>query len=474
MKKLLSILALMLLCLSMTGCQSEEMKAAIAGFEAVTEIVEQKNSELDSAIQTAETLLAEESPALDELLVPALETAVSECKAAKYAVSEIPQKLEEIIAATEEMRTVDYTSAMEKLSENQETLEESIRRYSLVNAPSEAYVIECLKKVPNIIDIAAVTEDNDPNGQLNKQGGYTAHVYFSSDLVDQSIFDETSVIENGTDCGGSVEVYSCVEDATRRNEYLSTFDGGILASGSHTIVGTVLVRTSDKLTATKQKTLEASIIAVLTYLEGDTLDLPKQESAASLSDNSEPETDISEPAEKPETTEPKPIVVASPARKELAVNRANEIGQQELGAERQWLKDWLIQVEGFSEDEAQYALDNCQVNWNTEALEFANLMGHVNYTNSESWTTPNDVIRELKHRGFTSDEISYVMDNCRNFDWVSEATTVAGYAGNKQQVDSYRTYTYDEVVTYLQALGFSRNVALAGVELCGIDWSTRE
>lgn len=264
MKKWLSLICCIVIICSMTGCQSEEMKAAIAGFEAVAEIVEQKNTELDSAFQIAEALLAEKAPALDESLVPALETAVSECKAAKHTIPELPKKLEEIIAATEEMRTVDYTNALEKLSENQTALEDSIKRYSLVNAPSEAYVIECLKKVPNIIDIAAVTEDNDPNGQLNKQGSYTAHIYFSSDLIDQNSFDEASIIEKGTDCGGSVEVYSNITDVTRRNEYLAAFDGGSLVSGSHVIVGTVLVRTSDKLKASQQKTLEANIIAALT------------------------------------------------------------------------------------------------------------------------------------------------------------------------------------------------------------------
>ena len=72
--------------------------------------------------------------------------------------------------------------------------------------------------------------------------------------------------KKGTDAGGSIEVYANVEDATTRNEYLASFDGGIFASGSHTVVGTVLVRTSDELTASQQQTLEANIIAALTEI----------------------------------------------------------------------------------------------------------------------------------------------------------------------------------------------------------------
>ena len=126
--------------------------------------------------------------------------------------------------------------------------------------------IECLKKVENIVDISAVTEDNDPNGNLNKAGGYTAQVYFSSDLVNQSEVYGASLIEKGTDAGGSIEVYANVEDATARNEYLASFDGGIFASGSHTVVGTALVRTSDELPASQQQTLEANIITALTEI----------------------------------------------------------------------------------------------------------------------------------------------------------------------------------------------------------------
>ena len=62
------------------------------------------------------------------------------------------------------------------------------------------------------------------------------------------------------------KVYSNVEDANSRNEYLAAFDGGFFASGSHTVIGTVVVRTSDELTASQQKTLEANIIAALTEI----------------------------------------------------------------------------------------------------------------------------------------------------------------------------------------------------------------
>jgi len=238
------------------------MIEAINAFDSARSSAEQKNSDLDTVISEAEALVAEGKPALDETLIPTLETAISEAKSAKQPIMEMPATEDEIIAATQQLDSLDYSSALSNLSEKKSALEKSVKQYALVDAPTEAYVIECLKKV----DISAVTEDNDPNGNLNKAGGYTAQVYFSSDLVNQSEVYGASLIEKGTDAGGSIEVYANVEDATARNEYLASFDGGIFASGSHTVVGTALVRTSDELTASQQQTLEANIITALTEI----------------------------------------------------------------------------------------------------------------------------------------------------------------------------------------------------------------
>ena len=70
----------------------------------------------------------------------------------------------------------------------------------LVAAPSEDYVIECLEKVPGILEIEAVTEDTDPMKNLNKPGWYTAHVYFSYELVNQDDVYGDDLIDKGTVC----------------------------------------------------------------------------------------------------------------------------------------------------------------------------------------------------------------------------------------------------------------------------------
>jgi len=127
----------------------------------------------------------------------------------------------------------------------------------------EVSIIKALGEVDTIVDIAAVTEDNDPNGRLNKVGGYSAQIYFSSNLVDQESVSGTTVIEKGTDCGGSIEVYKTKKEARERNEELASYDGSVLASGSHVVDGTCVIRISNELTASQQEELEANIIVVL-------------------------------------------------------------------------------------------------------------------------------------------------------------------------------------------------------------------
>lgn len=240
------------------------MIEAIKAFDQAVKAINEKNSKLDKAISEASTLVQSEEKALDESLRTGLETVISETKAAKVDVPERPGTADEINKTADTLLNVDYTDTLSKLDEHKQALSISIKQYALVNAPSEAYVISCLKTVSGIMDISAATEDNDPNEHLNKAGGYTAAVYFSHRDVDQNSVSGNTIIEKGTACGGQVEVYQTEEDANKRNTYLSSFDGSILSNGSHTVVGTVLIRTSDKLPASKQQSLETSIIQALT------------------------------------------------------------------------------------------------------------------------------------------------------------------------------------------------------------------
>ena len=108
---------------------------------------------------------------------------------------------------------------------------------------------------------------NDPNGKLHKDGGYTSAVYFMHEDVDQEMVSGNTIIEKGTDGGGQIEVYANEEDAISRNNYLANFDGSFLDVGSHTLIGTCIIRVSDKLNASKQKEITENIINELTRID---------------------------------------------------------------------------------------------------------------------------------------------------------------------------------------------------------------
>ena len=250
----------------LAGCESDEVKSAKENLNTEIERVESQMADLQSEIETAEALAQTEDAPLDETVIPSLESAISQAKTIEFTAPGTPSGLDEINAEIDNLKAIDYTADIQTLKDAEQVVNDSIAQMKQVTNPSEAFVIERLQGIEGIGDISAVTEDNDPNGQLGKSGGYTATVYFTSPLVDQSDVIGSTVIEKGTEGGGAIEVYANVDDANKRKDYLSAFDGGILSSGSHEVVGTVLVRTSDKLTASQQKELEAAIIEALTRL----------------------------------------------------------------------------------------------------------------------------------------------------------------------------------------------------------------
>ena len=168
---------------------------------------------------------------------------------------------------TKAMKVPDYTVQTKKLQDAEKALEDSIAIEKQIICPDESFVIARLQEIPDVQEVGAVTEDNDPNGQLNKPGGYTSTVYFSVSQVNQDEVDGNDIIEKGTWAGGAVETYTTAEDAQKRCDYLAQYDGGIFASGSHKVLGTMLLRTSDELTASGQKELEQKMISVLTELK---------------------------------------------------------------------------------------------------------------------------------------------------------------------------------------------------------------
>lgn len=238
-------------------------------FNAAVKEVEAKNTELTSAMNDAQKILDKKEAVYDNTTKEAFITALSDAKAAQRKIPDLPKKTADINAETKKLsEPLDYSSVINAISEKQTAYQNSVLQMKQITNPNEDFVIQRLKGIPNISGYQAVTEDHDPNGNLNKQGGYTSTVYFSTPLIDQSSVYGNDIVDKGTECGGAIEVYASEEDAEKRDSYLARFDGaGMLNSGSHKVLGTIVIRTSTKLTATQQNEFTNNITNKLLELQ---------------------------------------------------------------------------------------------------------------------------------------------------------------------------------------------------------------
>ena len=242
---------------------------AEAKFNAAVKEVEAKNTELTSAMNDAQKIMDKKEAVYDNTTKEAFITALSDAKPAQRKIPDLPKKAADINAETKKLsEPLDYSSVINAISEKQTAYQNSVLQMKQITNPNEDFVIQRLKGIPNISGYQAVTEDHDPNGNLNKQGGYTSTVYFSTPLIDQSSVYGNDIVDKGTECGGAIEVYASEEDAEKRDSYLASFDGaGMLNSGSHKVLGTIVIRTSTKLTATQQNEFTNNITNKLLELQ---------------------------------------------------------------------------------------------------------------------------------------------------------------------------------------------------------------
>ena len=302
---LLSVLLLVLMaytCAACTGSDPEqkslvnEYNGLVSAFnESVTEHNDSiqrtiaANAALDKEISAAQALISSGKIPLDMNTHENLESAIEDALESKVAIpdsisvkatmkyssritEEEVEKLRAEIKVLAVLSVPDYTSVIRALLDAQDAFENSVLALDKVTAPSDAFVMACIKQIDSIISIDAVTKNNDPNGLLGTEGGYIGCIYFSDSQVDKTRLHlepgEYDTISMGTIGGGAIEVYRSVEDAQERNAYLSSYDGTNLDPGSHIVVGTVVIRTSSMLTQVQQSELTNQIISAMSEAGG--------------------------------------------------------------------------------------------------------------------------------------------------------------------------------------------------------------
>ena len=205
----------------------------------------------------------------------AYNSAVSQCSIDN--IEGLPDRLEfineESEALIDNIRVLIGPNSKEQIMEDTKTVRgitgqvrNAAQIVRQITAPEGNWVMGKLSSVDTIGGIQAVTVQQNPDGLLGKEGGYSACIYFTVSDIDSTNVPGNSIVEKGTDAGGAVEIYPTLEDAQNRCAYLAGFDDTILYSGSYAIVGTMVIRTSYQLTNERQMALTSAIAAALTSI----------------------------------------------------------------------------------------------------------------------------------------------------------------------------------------------------------------
>jgi len=112
-------------------------------------------------------------------------------------------------------------------------------------------------KIPTVTLVKAYTAEDDPNHLLGRPNGYTSKAAFADSRVPAGQLE--GVAPDGTDRGGSVEVFADAAGAKARADYIQTITKSLPAAAEYDYpVGPVLVRVSHLLTPDQAKEYEAA------------------------------------------------------------------------------------------------------------------------------------------------------------------------------------------------------------------------
>lgn len=266
---------------------------AVKSFNEVTAKIQKENGSLEETSKVSKELLSSKDKPLDENLTVELKNEVSTAEKKKQVIPKIKKKTSDIKKQVKSLKKpINYTIEIKNLKDKNQKYSTSVKQLKQITNPSNTFVESRLKEIDTITDVQSATENNDPNQGLNKQGSYTAAVYFADNEVTNPVAG-ADLVAKGTDAGGCVEVYKTAEDAKKRNDYLSAFDGlpTVINPGSHYVYGTVVIRVAASLTASQQNTLTQKIYEKLTQLENDSTS--KNSSKTETSSSTQPSSSSS-------------------------------------------------------------------------------------------------------------------------------------------------------------------------------------
>lgn len=143
-----------------------------------------------------------------------------------------------------------FSQELQKVLENSAPNYEEIINQSMIS-PKENDIINKLRSVRGIKNII----NCDSNNLTSNGAAYV--LVFDYDKVDNTKTAGITLEEKGNDAGGTIEVFLNKELAKERDATLSIIP---TLAGKHTLIGTVIIRTSAKLSSKEQRTLRNNIL----------------------------------------------------------------------------------------------------------------------------------------------------------------------------------------------------------------------
>lgn len=131
-----------------------------------------------------------------------------------------------------------------------------------------------------------------------------------------------------------------------------------------------------------------------------------------------------------------------------------------------YLYNILLTQDGFTPDEASYAVENCGADWKAQALSFTkDLLSTMDYFRSE-------LFAQLTTGWlFTEEEANYALDSCSvDWDQLNDPAITQALATTERWNQYSRAALIDYLTTYKN---FSAAEAESAIDACGIDWNAQ-
>ena len=191
-KAIISFIVLLCFCMGYYVLAILPHQRAVKSFNEVTAKIQKENSSLEETIKVSKELLSSKDKPLDENLTVELKNEVSTAEKKKQVIPKIKKKTSDINKQVKSLKKpINYTTEKKNLRVKNQKYLASVRQLKQITNPSNTFVESRLKEIDTISDVQSATEDNDPNQGLNKQGSYTAAVYFADNEVTK---DRKSVV----------------------------------------------------------------------------------------------------------------------------------------------------------------------------------------------------------------------------------------------------------------------------------------